>query len=264
MFNNLVKNSNPHILVVDDKPEELHKLLSLLSQQRWTISLSIDAHAGYQRAVALCPDLIILDVVMPRMNGFAMCRLLRETASTRNTPVIFLTSTGMLEERLEAFELGGVDYILKPFAAQEVLARINVHLRLNRYANVRPQINIQNDEACGDQNLDTEQIILQAAMNFIWANLSETPSLPELAQAVGTHAKRLSGIFRQQIGMTVFDYVRQIRLQKAQELLIGSKMSIQDISELTGFQSPCNFTTSFRRAKGLAPSEFRKKTINIK
>ena len=258
MLHNSVKRRAPHILIIDDKPEELRSLLNLLRRQEWNISLASDAHSGYQRAIALRPDLIVLDVVMPRMNGFAMCRLLRETATTRHIPVIFLTSSGLLEERLEGFKLGGVDYVIKPFAPQEVRARINLHLRLTMNSQEAAHCCSEACEPGESAILSSEQIILQAAMNYIMENLSAIPSLAGIAQAVGTHEKRLSSIFRHHLGMTVFDYVRQTRLRKAQELLTRSTVSIQDIAELTGFQSACNFTTAFRRAQGVAPGEYRR------
>jgi DNA-binding response OmpR family regulator len=260
MLHNSVKRRAPHILIIDDKPEELRSLLNLLRSQEWNISLASDAHSGYQRAVALRPDLIVLDVVMPRMNGFAMCRLLRETTTTRHIPVIFLTSSGLLEERLEGFELGGVDYVIKPFAPQEVCARINLHLRLT----MSNQEEGHGVSETSDENiLNGDQVILQAAMNYIMENLSAIPSLAGIAQAVGTHEKKLSSIFRHHLGMTVFDYVRQARLRKAQELLTRSTVSIQDIAEMTGFQSACNFTTAFRRAQGVAPGEYRRQAQRI-
>jgi len=87
---------SPLILVIDDMPEALQALLQQIRGQGWRLSLASEARQGLQRALALRPDLIVLDVRMPHMDGFTLCRLLREAPATRNTPIIFLTSAGSL------------------------------------------------------------------------------------------------------------------------------------------------------------------------
>lgn len=241
----------PHILVIDDSPEDIRALLVSLRGQPWRLTLASDPRQGYQRAQALRPDLIVLDVRMPGMDGFTLCRLLREAPATRRTPVIFLSSAGTVEERLEGLSLGGVDYVLKPFAAEEVLARIRIHLQLAW----RDEVVAPVEAAPSTQ--DTDQVMLRAAMRFIAQNLGELPPLTEIARKVGTHDKRLSGIFREHLGTTVFAYAREVRLRKGQELLADSQLSVQDIAELVGFRSACNFTTAFRERQGLTPSQYR-------
>lgn len=242
---------SPLILVIDDMPEALQVLLQQIRTQGWRLSLASEARQGLQRALALRPDLIVLDVRMPQMDGFTLCRLLREAPATRDTPIIFLTSAGSLEERLEGLEMGGVDYVLKPFETAEVMARIRIHLQLSR----TEQLQGGSDNPL--EPVDEEVVILQAAIRLIGQNLADLPSLAEIARKVGTHDKRLSAIFRQHLQTTVFAYIREARLRKAQELLAASGMSVQDIAELVGFRSACNFTTAFRERQGITPSQFR-------
>ncbi len=187
---------------------------------------------------------------MPRMNGFAVCRLLREAPVTRDIPVIFLTSASQLEQRLEGLSLGGVDYVLKPFSPEEVIARIRVHLQLTWRA---PMI-LASEEST---SIDHDQVVLDAAVRYIDEHLAELTSLEHIAKTVGTHEKRLSVLFRQRLGITVFTFVRSARLRKAQQLLHNSAMSIQDIAAQVGFRSACNFTTAFREKRGMTPREFR-------
>lgn len=253
MFASKDADHSPLILVIDDTPEVLQALLRQIRAQGWRLSLASEAHQGLQRALALRPDLILLDVRMPQMDGFTLCRLLREAPATRETPVIFLTSAGALDERLEGLGLGGVDYVLKPFETAEVLARMRVHLQLARRGQPGQLADAPSAPA------DAEQLILQAAMRLIAQNLAELPSLAEIARKVGTHDKRLSTIFRSHLGTTVFAYVREARLRRSQELLADSGMSVQDIAELIGFRSACNFTTAFREWHGVTPSQFRQR-----
>lgn len=247
-----------HILVIDDRPEELRPLLELLKAKGARLSLADDPWQGLQRALALYPDLILLDVHMPPMSGFALCRLLREAPATRHIPIIFLGSTVDSEERLQGLLLGGVDYVLKPRLPAErleVLARIGIHLRLTwREPRSQPLKSATPP--------DPEQLILHAAMRLIGGSLEQVPSLAEVAKQVGTYDKKLTRIFRRHLGMTVFAWIREERLHKSQELLADSGMGIQDIAALVGFGSACNFTTAFRRRTGLTPSEYRKRMRN--
>ncbi len=112
-----------HLLVVDDQPDQLRLLIDLLRNAGCRISVGFDGSQAYQRALAISPDLILMDVRMPRMDGFAACRLLAATPHG-GIPVIFLTAASDLNERINGLEIGGVDYVLKPFDAAEVLARI--------------------------------------------------------------------------------------------------------------------------------------------
>lgn len=240
----------PHILVIDDRPEDLRPLLDLLRAEDMRLSLADDPRQGLQRALALYPDLILLDVHMPQMSGFTLCRLMREAPALRQTPIIFLTGAASVEERLEGLSLGGVDYVLKPCVPAEVLARIRIHLQLTW----REQ---RATAALPEGAQDAEQLILHAAMRLIGRQLDNVPPLAEIAGQAGTHDKRLSSIFRRHLGMTVFAWIREERLRKSQELLAGSAMGIQDVATQVGFSSAANFATAFRERFGVPPSEFR-------
>lgn len=252
-----VSSEPPHILLIDDVPEDIRATLVLLKAQPWRVSLASDAHQGYQRALALRPDLIVLDVHMPHMNGFSLCRLLREAPATRHTPILFLSSANSSIERLEGLTVGGVDYIPKSCAPEEVLARIKIHLQLTWRAPPTHQHNPADPEPEGDE------IVLRAAMRLIEDHLDDMPSLVQLAQKVGTHEKRLSRIFREHLGLTVFAYIRDARLRRGQDLLSESAMSVQDVAELVGFRNACNFTTAFRQRIGMTPSQFRQQALGI-
>ena len=102
-----------------------------------------------------------------------------------------------------------------------------------------------------------EEVSLRVAMRVITQNLAEMPSLAEIARKAGTHEKRLSSIFRERLGSTVFAYIREVRIRRGQELLSDSAMDIQDIADQVGFRSACNFTTAFRERVGMTPSQYR-------
>ncbi|MFZ0870146.1 MAG: response regulator [Rhodanobacter sp.] len=241
----------PHILVIDDAPEAIRSLLLPLRAKSWRVTLASDGQQGYQRAQLLGPDLILLDVRMPGMDGFAVCRLLQESPRTRDTPVLFLTSAGDADERLEGLTHGAVDYIMKSCEPAELLARVQIHLRLMR--RVEPTAPDGQDAL-----LSQDEIILRAAMRLISQQLGELPSLGVIAKKVGTSDKKLSTIFRHHLDMTVFAWIREERLRCSRQLLADTGLSMQDIAGYIGFRSACNFTTAFRERMGVTPSAFRR------
>jgi DNA-binding response OmpR family regulator len=239
-----------HILVIDDAPENIRGLLQVLRTQPWRVTLATTAQQGYQRAQSLLPDLILLDVRMPGMDGFALCRLLQELPRASETPILFLTSAASAEERLEGLNHGAVDYILKSCDPAELLARVQIHLRLAR------RVDIAEAAEAGASTRD--EVMLRAAMRLIGKRLSAAFTLEEIAAGVGTYDKRLSSIFRERLGMTVFAWIREERLRKSRELLADTTLGMQEIAENIGFRSACNFTTAFRERLGVTPSQYRK------
>lgn len=245
-----------HILLVDDKPEEVENLLTVLQAQGARVTVASEPRKGLQLARVFDPDLILLDVHMPEMDGFAVCRLLREIPSCQTTPVIFLTSAGDVADRVNGLTLGGADYIVKPFAEEEVVARMVIHMQLARRVSAQ---GVQVESSPLDQHPD--QVILQAALRLIGEQLNNLPKLGEIAEQVGTHDKKLSAIFRKHLGMTVFAWVREERLRKAQELLARSQMSIEDVAAEVGFTSAANFATAFRERFLVTPTGYRQSVV---
>jgi CheY-like chemotaxis protein/DNA-binding CsgD family transcriptional regulator len=126
---------DPHsdvILIVDDAPENLSILHTLLDESGYTVLVATDGAGALDRARRLPPDLILLDAVMPGLDGFETCRRLKEDLETRTIPVVFMTGLAETEHILHGFQSGGVDYITKPIRSAEVMVRIASHLRNSR------------------------------------------------------------------------------------------------------------------------------------
>jgi DNA-binding NtrC family response regulator len=120
------------ILVVDDTPTNVKLLVDLLSVNGFDVIAARSGIEGLERAAADAPDLILLDVMMPEVDGFAVCETLKANEATRDVPVIFLTALYETLDKVRAFSAGGVDYLTKPFEPRELLARVNTHLALRR------------------------------------------------------------------------------------------------------------------------------------
>ncbi|PZD73711.1 Cyclic di-GMP phosphodiesterase Gmr [Acaryochloris thomasi RCC1774] len=120
------------ILIVDDRPDNLRLLHSMLTQAGYDVRRAINGSTALMGIRAILPDLILLDINMPDMNGYEVCQELKQDSQTREIPIIFLSALDEGLDKVKAFSAGGVDYVTKPFEVMEVLARIENHLQLQR------------------------------------------------------------------------------------------------------------------------------------
>ncbi|HEX5398983.1 MAG TPA: adenylate/guanylate cyclase domain-containing protein [Verrucomicrobiae bacterium] len=124
-------NSNNRILIVEDAPANIQTLAAILKEKGYQISVATNGRQALEALSKVQPDLILLDVMMPEMDGFETCRRLKAAEQWRHIPVIFLTSKTETTDIVQGFELGAVDYVAKPFNAHELLARVNTHLTMD-------------------------------------------------------------------------------------------------------------------------------------
>ena len=122
------------VLIVDDVPDNLSVLHDALDEAGYTVLVATHGAAALQRAAQAQPDIILLDAVMPGMDGFEVARRLKDHASTTHIPIVFMTGLTETEHVVSAFAAGGVDYVTKPIRAREVLARMQVHMQSARQA----------------------------------------------------------------------------------------------------------------------------------
>ncbi len=126
-----LKGSQPsEIMVVDDNPITLKLLTNLLAKRGYKVRTALSGKLAIGSVASQRPDLILLDVKMPDMDGFEVCRCLKSKSVYRNIPIIFISALGEMDQKIQGFKAGGVDYITKPFQAEEVLVRVKTHLKL--------------------------------------------------------------------------------------------------------------------------------------
>jgi diguanylate cyclase (GGDEF)-like protein len=131
---------NPNRVLVIDDSDHIHKLVKVrLRQEGLEVSGEYEGERGIERAVASTPDLILLDIDLPNMDGFEVCRRLKEHPRTRNVPVIFLTGTTSTDSKVRGLDLGAVDYVTKPFDEVELRARVRAALRTKRLQDILEQ-----------------------------------------------------------------------------------------------------------------------------
>ena len=132
MVQKLSMQKQPSILIVDDTPENLRYLNELLSAHNYDVRATLDPLRALEVATRIKPDLILLDIKMPKMDGYTLAKALQKKKAFDDTPIIFISALDDVENKIRAFDAGGVDYITKPFEEKEVLARVDVHLQLHK------------------------------------------------------------------------------------------------------------------------------------
>ena len=118
------------ILLVNDTPTNLEMLVDYLSEHGFEVAIAIDGEAALKQSQLVCPDLILLDVMMPGLDGFEACRRLKENDLTKDIPVIFITALSDQDHILKGFSVGAVDYVIQPICQQELLARVMTHIQI--------------------------------------------------------------------------------------------------------------------------------------
>lgn len=143
MTNPAARAYRADILAIDDTPENLQLLSQLLTNRNYKVRSVTKGKTALRAAQAAPPDLILLDINMPEMGGYEVCEKLKVDERTREIPIIFISALGETLDKVRAFQVGGVDFVTKPFQVEEVLARIETHLQL---CTLRKQLQSQNQQ----------------------------------------------------------------------------------------------------------------------
>ncbi len=152
------------LLVIDDIPDNLKILFKLFERSGYKVLVSTHGDEGFKIAKEVHPDLILLDIMMPTTDGFEVCNWLKNHPLTAAIPVIFMSAMNESDSKLKAFEIGAADYIIKPFQRQEVLARVNTHISLNRQQQQLKQQNQRLQQEIKQRQKAEDELRLAAAV----------------------------------------------------------------------------------------------------
>jgi len=152
------------ILIVDDIPTNLEMLFDVLADAGFTVLVAEDGESAIARTTYAPPDLILLDVLMPGIDGFETCRRLKANESTKDIPVIFMTALAETVDKVKGLNLGAVDYVTKPLHHEEVLARIELHLRLRSLTKALQEQNLRLEQEIQERKRSEQKIREQAAL----------------------------------------------------------------------------------------------------
>jgi DNA-binding response OmpR family regulator len=257
------------LLLIDDEPDNLQALLLALEDYGFACLTATSGHKGLESARRDQPDLILLDIQMPGINGFVACEALKADPLTASIPVIFLTALAGAENKAKCFAAGAADYLAKPVYPQDLYARVTAHLNpgrlrpnlLHRLTTYQQRFGPLDQEPESHAKISQRHLrVVKEARALLLKNLRDPPCLEELARAVGSNPHRLSMDFQILYGMTAFGWLREQGLQQAANWLRDSDLSVEYIAQAIGYSGSSNFATAFKHRFGLSPRAYRKST----
>jgi len=155
----LSQGERSQVVIIDDQPANLRLLMNVLESHNYDVRAFPTGALALEGMKYVLPDLILLDIQMPEMNGYQVCEHLKANPETQDIPVLFISALDEAFDKVQAFEKGGVDYITKPFQAEEVLARVATHLSLSRLTRQLSTANVAQAEQLANQNQQLQNTV---------------------------------------------------------------------------------------------------------
>jgi signal transduction histidine kinase/DNA-binding response OmpR family regulator/ligand-binding sensor domain-containing protein len=249
----------PVLLIVEDNLD-LRKFVRSIFEGTYQIEEAQDGQQGLEMALSHIPDMVICDLMMPRIDGFEFCKTLKTDMRTDHIPVIMLTAKATLEDRLEGFQLGADDYIAKPFDTDELMFRVRNLLKQRELLRQKYSITsaANSPPAATGQVGSAHEQFLEKANGILDEYLPESSfNVDQFATEMGITAVQLRRKLKAITDQTVIEYIRNYRLEKAAVLLKNQAGTVSEIAYLVGFESLSYFSKVFQERFDKKPSEWQ-------
>ncbi|MDT0684748.1 hybrid sensor histidine kinase/response regulator transcription factor [Autumnicola psychrophila] len=250
--------NKPVILIVEDN-KELRTHLKNELEFDFIIKEARDGEIGYNKVQKFYPDLVISDVMMPKKDGFELCRLIKTDIDICHIPVILLTARSLEEDRIEGFETGADEYLPKPFNIHVLRARIRNLLEAKKRLKAKFK---SLSEVFPSKELTTntlDEIFLDKSTKLVMENISDPDfSLEDIVNELGMGRSKFYRKINSITGQNPSHFIRTVRLKYAADLLRNSGHSIKEIAYMSGFNSSAYFSKTFKELFDITPTQFIK------
>ena len=252
---NELPKEKTRILLIEDNPDMRHYIRSNLVK-KFRITEASDGMEGISKARALIPDLIVADVMMPRMNGLEMTRVLKNDERTSHIPIIILTAKASDESKIEGLQTQADDYVTKPFNVEELTLRIR-NLIANRKM-MREKFTKSFEVNPSEITTSTiDERFLQKALQIVEKNMDVSDfGSEQFCSEITMSRTHVHRKLKALTGQSTTQFIRSIRLKRAVQLLRQNAGSVSEIAYQTGFSNLSYFTRCFREVYGESPSEY--------
>ena len=243
------------LLLVEDN-EDLRGFLVDELSKKYIVIEAADGLAGIEIAQSMSPDLIVSDVLMPKMDGLELCKHIKSNLHTSHIPVILLTARSSEEHRLSGYQSGADEYLSKPFNLDILLLRIE---KLIEQQNRRKEKFTQKIEVNPKEITITtiDEQLIQKALACIEQNMNNPEySVQQFSQDMRMDRTVLYKKLQSITGLSPSDFLRSIRLKRAAQILVRGQFPIAEVAEKVGFNTPKYFTKYFKEAFGVTPSQY--------
>jgi signal transduction histidine kinase/DNA-binding response OmpR family regulator/ligand-binding sensor domain-containing protein len=251
-------NNKPILLIIEDNRDVVYYLESILKED-YTVYSAKDGENGVKLAKEIVPDIVICDVMMPKMDGFEVCNILKNDPSTNHIPLILLTARADQKDRLKGLSVGADAYINKPMDKEELF------LSLKKLIELRKQLQISyqpSNDLDTDSKENKEMEFLMKLNLLIEEKLFDSDmSIELIARELGLSRSQLFRKLKALTNLSATSYIRNYRLKRAKNLLSDTDKTISEIAFEVGFADLSYFSTRFKELYGITPSEFKNKTM---
>ncbi len=249
------EKSKAKLLVIEDTPEMAQYLLEVLSEE-YIVHLAKDGSEGFEKTLQVNPDLVVSDIMMPRMDGYRFCEILKQDMRTSHIPIILLTARNMHKDKIKGLELGADDYLEKPFHLNELKLRIQYHLDQRKSFQEeflkKFRINAEMDFA-----VSMKDQFLQKTYSYIEEHLHDDQfGVEKLSILSGMSRKHLNNKIKSLTNQTTNVLIRSFRLRKAAYLLSEKGISVSQACYQSGFNNLSYFSKCFTDFYGKRPSDY--------
>ena len=245
------------ILIVEDNADVREFIKDSLGNA-FQIEEASNGEQGVRKAEQIIPDLIISDVMMPKMDGNELTRILKNNEKTSHIPIILLTAKSEQQSKLKGLETGADDYITKPFITKELQIRIKnlINIRIKLQEKYRRADFIPTNKETEKKLTNLEEQFMSKVMEVIEQYISEEEfTIEDFGKEVGMSRMQLHRKLKALTGKSASNYLRSVRLSKAKKMIEEEKGTISEIAYSVGFSSPQYFTRSFKEEFGYPPSD---------
>lgn len=246
------------ILVVEDNPDLRGFISSILSDE-YEVHEAEDGAKGYHKAEEMIPDLIISDVMMPNMDGYEMCKLIKSNEKTDHIPIVLLTAKATRENKMEGLELGADDYLVKPFDKEELLVRVRnlISIREKLQKKYQQEVRLRPK---GVKVASVHQKFIEGIKEVIEKNIgNEQFGVEDLASAMAMSRSQMHRKLKALTDRSASAFIRNYRLYRAAELIEQEAGNISEIAFDVGFNSQTYFSTCFQELFGCSPTVYKQK-----
>lgn len=254
---NLIQHYDQQLLIIEDNIDIREFLRSKLGDS-YDILLASDGQDAIDLALEQIPDLIICDVMLPGKNGLEITKILKSDIRTSHIPIILLTARTSIEQKIEGTQVGADAYLEKPFHIQFLREKIK-NLILNRALVKEGYQKTPTAVSLGRNAKVIDRDFLQQFATYIELHYTRTDlSVAEICTEMGLSRSQLYRKLKALIGQGITDYIQQVRLEKSEQLLSESDLSIAEVAYKVGYTSPDYFSTVFKSKYNTTPTSFRK------
>ncbi len=252
----VVENGLPILLIIEDNADVAYYLQSCL-EDAYQVLICSNGRLGVDMALEILPDIVISDVMMPEMDGFEVCSVLKENERSSHIPILLLTARASSEDKLTGLAHGADAYLIKPFEKDELMIRLHNLLEIRQTLQQKYSSALISNQAVGATR-NKEDTYIGKVEVIVMRHLEDAAfSIHDLARELHLSRSQMHRKLKAMTGMSPAIYIRHVRLQQARILLGTTDLSISEIAYQVGFKTPVYFSQAFKETFGKSPSATR-------